>query len=731
MKQVLQSLKNGSIELADVPCPNVGGGQILIQTTHSLISAGTERMLVEFGQASLLAKARAQPDKVKQVLDKIKTEGLLPTLEAVFKRLDEPLPLGYCNVGRVVEVGRGVQGFSVGDRVASNGPHAEMVSVPANLCARIPDGLDDVSATFTVLGSIALHGVRLMHPTLGERFVVVGLGLLGLIGVQLLRASGCHVLGVDVNPDRCKLAEAFGAETVCVGQGGDPVAAAMAFSGGVGVDGVCITASAKTDEIIHQAAQSCRKRGRIVLVGVIGLNLRRSDFYEKELTFQVSCSYGPGRYDNAYEQKGQDYPLAYVRWTEQRNFGAMLEAMAAKQVDVASLISKHIAHGDAAQAYDAIVNDGGVLGVVLDYPEQEAPRDNVITIHHAKPRPPARPGSPQVAVIGAGNFTKMALLPALTAAGASLHSVVSAKGVTGRHAAIKHGAAQSATDYRRVLDDPNVGAVFITTRHNSHANMVIDSLEAGKHVFVEKPLAIDVEGLDRVHAAYVAHPEQQLMVGFNRRFAPFAVRAKQLLAGRSQPICVNMMVNAGAIPPDVWVHDPEVGGGRIIGEGCHFIDLALFLVGKPISLVHAVMFGPNFGGIREDKMSINLTFADGSLASIQYWANGPKSFPKERVEIFSEERVLAIDNWRKFVPYEWKGAKKASGRMDKGHKAEVAAFLEAARRGGEALIPFVELEQVTQASFAAIRSAAEGAPVRLVAESALESSQADREIAQT
>lgn len=710
MKQILQHLRSGELELADVPCPAVRPGCLLVQTRASLISAGTERMLVEFGQSGLIAKARAQPDKVKQVLAKIRTDGLLPTLETVFARLDEPLPLGYCNVGRVVEVGAGVQGFSVGDRVASNGAHAEMVCVPATLAARVPAGVDDASASFTVLASIALHGMRLLAPQLGEHVVVVGLGLLGQVAVQLLRASGCRVLGVDVNAERCKLAESFGCQTVCVGEGGDPIQAALAFSKGHGVDGVLITASAKNDQIMHQAAQMCRKRGRIVLVGVVNLNLSRADFYERELSFQVSCSYGPGRYDPVYES-GHDYPRAYVPWTVGRNFEALLEAMADARLDVRPLITRTLPHAQASAAYEAI-KDGSVLGVVMTYPEGPAPTQRVVEIPRAQTRP-AVGRRPVVGVIGAGNFTKLMLLPAIKAAGAPIQAVASAGGVTGLHAARKSEAEATTTDYHTILESPDVSAVFITTRHNNHARLVCEALASGKHVFVEKPLAIDDEQLEQVRAAQQAHPDLHVMVGFNRRFAPHAVKARQLLAGRAQPLAVQIMVNAGDIPADHWTQDPAVGGGRIIGEGCHFIDLAMFLVGRPITTVQAVMFGPDCGGVRDDKMTIGLGFADGSIASINYWANGPKTYPKERVEVFSEGRVLQIDNWRCMRGWNWPGVTRDKRRMDKGHRAEVAAFLERIEQGGEPLIPFEQLDTVTVASFLAVQSAREARTFRL------------------
>lgn len=712
MKQVLENLRTGQIEVAEVPCPRVRPGHLLVQTSRTLVSPGTERMLVEFGQAGLIAKARAQPEKVRQVLDKIRSDGLLPTLEAVFSRLDEPLPLGYCNVGRVVEVGPGVSGLTPGQRVVSNGPHAEMVLVPTTLAARVPDSVSDEAAAFAVAGSIALQGIRLLSPTFGECFAVVGLGMLGLLAVQMLRASGCRVLGVDVDATRCELARSLGCESTCVAGAADPVPAGQAFSRGRGVDGVLIAASAKTDEIIHQAAQMCRKRGRIVLVGVVGLNLKRSDFYEKELSFQVSCSYGPGRYDPLYEEQAQDYPLPYVRWTVARNFEAVLDAMAGGTVDVAPLISHRIPQVEAPRAYELVLGDPRALGVILTYPEQPAPLERVVRVAPAV-RGRSVGVTPAVAVIGAGRFARSTLLPAIRRTGARLVAVASAGGVSSLHAARRFGAEQALSDYRSIWEMPEVNVVFIATRHGSHASLAAEALRAGKHVFVEKPLAIDEEGLEQVRQAHAQRPDLQLMVGFNRRFAPHAQAARRLVAGRSQPLAMSILVNAGAVPPTDWTQDEESGGGRIIGEGCHFIDLLRFLAGCPIVRVQALMFGPQAADVREDKMSITLGLADGSIGTVHYWANGPRSFPKERVEVFSEGRVLMIDNWRRLRSWHWPGAPALRMRQDKGHAAEVAAFLERVRSGGEALIPFDELEEVTLASFAAVRAARQAITIEL------------------
>jgi predicted dehydrogenase/threonine dehydrogenase-like Zn-dependent dehydrogenase len=697
MKQVLQHLRSGHIELADVPCPAVRPGHLLIYTSLSLISPGTERMLVEFAQAGLIGKARAQPERVRDVLNKMRTDGILPTLEAVAHRLDAPSALGYCNVGRVLEVGRDVDGFTAGDRVVSNGAHAEVVCVPATLAARIPDEVPDDSACFAVLGAIALNGIRLLEPTLGEHVAVVGLGLLGLLAVQLLRAHGCRVLGL-------------GCDVVMTGEGGDPLSAARAFSRGRGVDGVLITASAKTDEIVHHAAQMARRRGRIVLVGVVGLNLRRSDFYEKELSFQVACSYGPGRHDPQYEEAGQDYPLPYVRWTASRNFEAVLDLLARGALEVRPLVTQRLPHSDAERAYAALVDDAATLGLVLSYPTGMPPTARVTALG---PLPAARafvPTTPIVGVIGAGQFAKQVLLPAITAAGAPIRTVAAAGGVTALHAARRCSAAEASTDYRAILHTPEITTVFIATRHDTHARLVVEALQAGKHVFVEKPLALDAAELERVRAAVAAHPHLQLLVGFNRRFAPHAVAVRRLLSGRAQPVAIRISVNAGELPAEHWARDPRVGGGRIIGEACHFIDLCLFLVGHPIVTVRAARMGIT---ARDETMSIALTFTDGSLATIDYWTNGPRSYPKERIEVFAGGRVVTIENWRLLQRYAWPGVPRMRMRQDKGHRAEVAAFLASVAAGGAALIPFAELEMVTAASFAALRSASEGVAIEL------------------
>ncbi len=709
MKQVLQNLRNGETIVEEVPAPGLGGGSVLIQTRASLISAGSERMLVEFGKGSLIAKARSQPEKVRQVLDKIKTDGLMPTLEAVFSKLDEPLPLGYCNAGVVLEVGPGVAEFKPGDRVISNGSHAEIVCVPKNLCAKIPDDVTDEQAAFTVLASIGLQGVRLLNPTLGEKFVVYGLGLIGLITVQLLRASGCEVLGVDVNADRLKLAEGYGAKVVNAAAGGDPVTAAGAWTDGKGVDGVLITAAAKTDEIMHASAQMCRKRGRIVLVGVVGLNLRRDDFYEKEISFQVSCSYGPGRYDEKYEQGGQDYPFGFVRWTERRNFQAILDSMRTGRLNVGDLVTHRFDLSEAASAYDAIISDSRTLGVILTYPV-EAERTTSVTVTQPAA---AEAGHPVVGVIGAGSFSKMVMMPSLRKTSARLAYVADINGAAAQYAAKKFAVEKAVNDYKQILDDPDVNTVLIAVGHNLHARFVCETLSAGKHCYVEKPLAMNEAELAEVRAASAAAPDRHVMVGFNRRFSPHIVKMTELLSGRGEPLCMNMTVNAGIIPPEHWVHDPVRGGGRIIGEGCHFIDLLAFIAGSNVRSVAAMMVGEGVA-VHEDKMSIVLGFEDGSVGTVNYFANGSKKYPKETLEVFSDGRVLRLDNFRRLTGYGFKGFRKfKTSRQDKGHAAEFAAFIERVGSGGQPLIPLEQLENVTLASFAAMESARTGKTIQL------------------
>lgn len=705
MKQILQSLKTGTTEVADVPCPQVGPGHLLVRSSHTLVSAGTERMIVEFGKAGWIEKARQQPDKVRMVLDKVKTDGVLPTFEAVLNKLDQPLPMGNCNVGTVIDVGAGVTGFEVGARVASNGKHAEVVKVPVNLCAKVADGVADEDAAFTVLGAIALQGIRLVQPTLGETVVVTGLGLVGLMTVQLLRAHGCRVLGLDFDSSKLELARRFGAEVVNLAAGEDPVSAATRYSRGRGVDAVLITASTTSSEPVHQAALMCRKRGRIVLVGVTGLELSRADFYEKELTFQVSCSYGPGRYDANYEEKGKDYPVGFVRWTEQRNLEAVMDMLADGRLDVKPLVSHRFTVDEAEQAYALVESSTPSLGIVLRYPVPAERPDAAIRNPTVKlSGGPDRSGGMGLGFVGSGNYATSVLIQAFKATGARLKVVASSGGVSGLHAGRKYGFEATTTDTDALFSDPDVSAVVITTRHDSHAPLVCRALAAGKHVFVEKPLAIrldELEAITRAHeASSAAGRSLILMVGFNRRFAPHIQKVKTLLAGTKGPKVFVMTVNAGAIPANHWTQDPSIGGGRIVGEACHFLDLLRYLAGGAITSCGTTPMA----GATADTATIHLTFVDGSIGTIHYLANGNKAFPKERLEVFAEGRVLQLDNFRKLSGFGWSGFSRMKlWRQDKGQKACAAAFIDAAARGGEAPIP---LDEVMEVSRVAIEAAA-------------------------
>lgn len=700
MKQILQDMAKGGSNLVEAPAPKASVGSVLIDTSITLISAGTERMLVDFGKASLFDKACQQPDKVKMVLEKVQTDGLMTTLEAVQSKLAQPLPLGYCNVGVVNTVGKGVSGFKEGDRVVSNGPHADVVRVPKNLCALIPDNVTDEEASFTVVASIGLQGIRLAKPTLGEAFAVTGVGLIGLLTVQLLRAQGCRVLAIDYDEAKLELAKQFGAQVCNLGKGEDPVAAGMAFSRGNGVDGVIITASTKSIDPVTQAARMSRKRGRIILVGVAGLELNRADFYEKELTFQVSCSYGPGRYDANYEAKGHDYPYAFVRWTEQRNFEAILDMIASGQVDVKPLITHRFKFEQAAEAYGLLTSDKSALGILLQYESDVNSRHQCSLTLDAEAIFEA--SRPVVGFVGAGNYASRMLIPAFKAGGAQLHSIATSGGINGVTHGTKAGFAKTTTDTSAMMSDPEINTVAIVTRHNSHARFVREALNAGKNVFVEKPLAITFEELAEVEAAYYSKASTssapKLMVGFNRRFSPQIQKMKALLSSVKEPKSFIMTMNAGAIPADHWTQDNEVGGGRIIGEACHFIDLMRFLADSDIVSVQCRRMGDVDGvDIKEDKAAIILGFADGSFGTIHYFSNGAANFPKERVEVFAAGRVLQLDNFRKLKAYGWPGFSKMNlWKQDKGQIGCAAAFLNSIETGKESPIPARELFEVAK-----------------------------------
>lgn len=710
MKQVLQRLDSGETLVADIPVPRASGRSVLVETRATLISAGTERMLIEFGRANVLQKVRQQPDRVAEVIGKMRTDGVGPTLDAVRAKLEAPLPLGYCNAGVVVEVGSSDAPFKPGDRVVTNGAHAEYVVVPYTLTARIPEGVSFQDACFAPLAAIGLQGVRLAAPTLGETVVVFGLGLVGLLTVQLLRANGCRVIGIDRSAARLDLAAQLGA-TALNGSEGDVVARVMQHTDGVGADAVLLTLASSSDEPVRQAAAMSRRRGRLVLVGVTGLSLARDDFFKKELTFSVSGSYGPGRYDPAYEQEGHDYPIGFVRWTAQRNFEASLALMASGQLTPAALVTHRFAIDEATQAYTAMTGDATSLGVVLTYPDRGGatltPADRTISGATTAPRvrhPRAVEGS-VVGVIGAGNFAVRTLLPALADAGVRFRTIASGAGTTAAIAGTKFGFERVTTSTDEMLDDPLIETIFVLTRHDSHAALAERALRAGKHVFVEKPLALSEAELDRVEAA-VHESGRLLMVGFNRRFAPLTVAAARALEGRSGPLSIVATINAGVIPRDHWTQHPEQGGGRIAGEACHWIDLARRLVGAPIVDVNARSARDSRGQPLDDRSHLSIGFKDGSTAVVHYLAAGGKSYPKERIECFSDGQTLVIDNWRRLQRFTARAPLfTRSKAMDKGHAAEISLWLEAVRTNAQAPIPLAELLEVSRWSLRAAEAA--------------------------
>ena len=691
MKQLFQSLKTGEVKIVDLPVPGCAPGNVLIQTTRTLVSLGTEKMLLNFGKANLINKVRQQPEKVQQVLTKIKTDGLVPTLNAVNNKLGQPLPLGYSSVGVVVEVGKNVNDLKPGDRVISNAPHAEFASVSRNLVAKIPENVSDERASFTVVGAIGLQGVRLLSPSLGETVVVVGLGLIGLLTVQLLRASGCQVIGFDFDEEKVKKARSYGVKAFVVSEDIDPVAEALNLTNGVGVDGVIITASTRSNEVISQAAQMTRVRGKVILVGVVGLDIKRSDFYEKEITFQVSCSYGPGRYDPKYEEMGIDYPIGFARWTEQRNFEAVLQSLSEGSLIVEDLITRKIDFQSAPELYSELGDQSSELGIIISYGDEV--KELSKSTYYDKS---LKNSSLSVSIIGAGQFAGAVLLPAFERSNFKCQIMGSrSSGAMAPHLTEKFKFEELTSDYDRILEDETVKNVVITTRHNSHGQLVLKALRNRKNVFVEKPLALSVNEVDEIEAFYKVGdlPKPLLMVGFNRRFSPLAQELKKVLNKSSNSRAFVMTVNAGAIPSGHWTQDLAVGGGRLVGESCHFIDLLRFLSGSKIVESGVSVMNSD----SKDTFSIQLAFENGDIGTIHYFANGNKSFSKERLEVFVGGKIIVLDNFKKLTGIGLKSLKYALKSQDKGHLNEVRAFKEGLESGSFP-IPLEEIFEVSRYS---------------------------------
>ena len=698
MKQIFQSLKNGKTQLIEIPSPSVSSGYLLIKSNKTLISSGTERMLFDFGRSNIIQKGLKQPDKVKKIIEKISSDGLKPTIDSIFSKLDQPLPLGYCNVGRIIEKGSDDSDFEINDRVVSNGNHSEFVKVPLNLCAKIPDNVSDDEASFTILGSVALQGIRLVSPTLGETVVVTGLGLIGLLTVQLLKAHGCRVLAIDFDQARCNLAKSFGAEVVNLSKGEDPIKAAEVFSRYRGVDAVIISASTSSNEPVSQAAKMCRKKGRIVLVGVSGLNLSRDDFYEKELSFQVSCSYGPGRYDSNYEENGNDYPIGYVRWTEQRNFEAVLDLMSSKSLDVEKLISHSFDLEEAKKAYDLVFDSKDSLGIILNYSHQNDQLSKTVEIQ-TKIKKGTDTSKVNISLIGAGNYTAKTILPKISKNDVNFIGIGSENGMSGTLLGKKYGFKNSTTDIDNLINDPSSNTIFIATRHDTHSDFVIKALKANKNVFVEKPLCINFQQLKDIRKVYTEALKEnknlKLMVGFNRRFSTQIEKIKTLIKTSKEKASFIMTVNSGFLPKDHWTQDKNIGGGRIVGEACHFLDLISYLSDGNIESWSSVKMKAS----TNDTLSISLKFDNGSIGCINYFSNGSMALPKERLEVFTGNKTLILDNFKKLKGFGWKNFKKLNlWNQDKGQNKCFQEFISSIKYNSPSPISFEDIFEVTKLS---------------------------------
>lgn len=715
MKQVVQSFKTGEMEIKEVPLPQLQSKYILVENAASLISAGTERGTVKVAKANLFEKARQRPDLVKQVIQNIKKEGIRATFDKVKSKLDSPKALGYSTAGTVIASLDSNNLFKPGDRVACAGQdlasHAEAVAIPQNLVAKIPDNVSFEEAAFTTVGAIALQGVRQSEPKLGENICVIGLGLIGQITCQLLRASGANVFGIDLSDKLVELATEHSADAAQNRKNSNLLANCIEFTNGQGFDKIIITAATPSNDPIELSAEIARKKGSVIMVGAVGMNIPRDPhFYRKELDLKMSCSYGPGRYDTSYEELGQDYPIAYVRWTEQRNMEAFLNAISKKQVNLKPLITHQFAIDNALTAYEMVVNPEAEfnLGVLLEYPERaekfNAPKDHKqITFD---------PKKPNVSFIGAGSFAQSYLIPNITPAGGTLQAVSTGRGINAEHVASKFSFAKFESDPVAIFNDDNCNTVFIATRHNTHANYVIDALNGNKNVFVEKPLALNVEELEKVSKVY-SSSDKLLMVGFNRRFSKAAQEVSKLFNSYDGPLAFNFRINAGALPPDHWAINDEIGGGRIIGEVCHFIDLMQYFSNSLVKSVYAqTLPGTSTVNTNADNVIISLTFADGSIGNIAYLANGDKALPKEHLEVFGGGNSAIINDFNSVSIYK-NGAVKKIKTSGKGHKEEVTAFLNAISDGKNSPISFDSFYSTTLSTFKVIDSIATGLPQHL------------------
>jgi predicted dehydrogenase len=713
MKQVIQSYRTGELKVADIPAPGVEPGSVLVLTSASLVSYGTEKMVMDLAKKSLIGKARDRPDLVKKAIQRIGRDGIAATVSAMRAKLDQPIPLGYSSVGTVVAVGDGVVGIDVGARVACAGAkvanHAEVNLVPQNLCALVPSEVPDEVAAFVTVGAIALQGIRIAGVALGEVYAVIGLGLIGQITVQLVKAAGGRVLGIDLDPAKVELARRLGADAAVL-RSEDVAARAAALTAGRGVDGVLITAATASNDPVQLAGEICRDRGRVVVVGAVGMDIPRRPYYDKELSFFLSRSYGPGRYDPLYEESGIDYPIGYVRWTEQRNMEAFLGQCAAGRLDIGSLVSHRFPIEHAEEAYQLIASGADALGIILTYPARETPERSVDVQGYGQ----AVSGDLRISVIGAGGFASGVLVPALAkVANVRLDTIVSARGLSARHLADKFSFRSCSTDAAEAFNGGHSSAVVIATRHNLHAEQAVAAFKAGKHVFVEKPLALTENELQQILVER-ERAGKLLLVGYNRRFSSFARELATFYAGRRSPLVMCYRVNAGPIPAESWIHDPAIGGGRIIGEVCHFIDLAAYLAGAPPVSIHCQGVAPGSAARNDDNILITVGYGDGSLCTIAYVASGDASAGKERLEVMGDASYAVLEDFRS-LELRRAGKRRVIRKLvqDKGHSAELLAFVDAIRTGGSPPIDLATLASVSRATFAAMDSLRDGLPRKI------------------
>ena len=702
MKQIIQNLQNGIIELEEVPIPNVKKGHVLIQTKYSLISSGTEKMLLNFGKSNYLGKAIQKPDRLKEVINKAKNEGLINTWEKVQNKLSEPIPLGYSNVGVVIAVGKDVNDIKVGQRVVSNGAHSEIVLVPQNLCINIPKNVSDIEASFTILGSIALQGIRLANPTLGENFVVSGLGIIGLLTSQILIAQGCNVIGIDIDKQKCDLARELGIFTLNLNECADPINSIIGETNVNGVDGVIVAASTKSNEPIELAAKISRQRGRIVLIGVTGLELNRDLFYKKELSFQVSCSYGPGRYDPKYEIEGLDYPFGFVRWTEKRNMNAIIELLSKKLISTDRLITHKYSLNQFKDAYDLLESRNYFLGILIKYPEQEKINSKKTILFYEDEKKGMHiiersKNKPSINFIGCGNYARSILIPIFYKEKVELNTIYANNGLAPTQLAKKFKFRKASTDTQLCFTDNTPNTIVISTRHDTHAKFIIEALKNNKNVYVEKPICLNIEELKLIEKTYKKQLAQKnppiLMIGFNRRFAPLIKILKNQLDKIQGPKSIIYTCNAGFVDSNNWIHDKKIGGGRLIGEACHFVDLIRFLIGNKI--VNIAKQDIKKGVLNNDSFNLQIDFEDGSIATINYVTFGPNSYPKERIEVYAKNVIFRLDNFIKLKAWGIKNFKNIRHmNQNKGQKSCVKSFLNAIQLGEDSPIPFNEIIEV-------------------------------------